>query len=99
MVNFSSRIPQSWELYVNNLSMWSSQTTSVTKPAVVTVTNQVQKKIISTPKITFVGGTQLKTTGARAEEIKTESVKTEVSSTVTAEGLLLLVLKFKTKNT
>ena len=31
------------------------------------------KKVMATPKITFVGGTQLKTTGAKTEEVKTEA--------------------------
>ncbi|ESO97481.1 hypothetical protein LOTGIDRAFT_53531, partial [Lottia gigantea] len=45
---------------------------------VVTSTTQGTKKVLATPKITFVGGTQLKTTGVKTEEIKVEN-KTETA--------------------
>ncbi|XP_067666899.1 zinc finger RNA-binding protein-like isoform X3 [Haliotis asinina] len=38
---------------------------------------QPAKKVLAAPKITFVGGTQLKTTGAKAEEVKVESIKVD----------------------
>ncbi|XP_064608008.1 zinc finger RNA-binding protein-like isoform X2 [Liolophura sinensis] len=41
------------------------------------------KKVLHTPKITFVGGTQLKTTGVKTEEVKAEP-KVETSSSTSS---------------
>lgn len=37
------------------------------------------KKVLATPKITFVGGNKLQTTGSKMEEVKTGTVKMETS--------------------
>jgi len=50
---------------------------SSTKPAsgksVVVPSTTASKKVLATPKINFVGGSQLKSTGSKAEEVKTGS--------------------------
>ena len=74
----------------------SSTTTTAGKPAVAgtkTVTVKPSatttivggtKKVLATPKITFVGGTQLKTTGVKAEDVKAET-KAVITSQPSAE--------------
>ncbi|XP_033750021.1 zinc finger RNA-binding protein-like isoform X2 [Pecten maximus] len=54
-------------------STTATATKPTTKPApVVTTQPTITKKVLSTPKITFVGGTQLKTLGTKPEEVKVE---------------------------
>eukprot|EP00106_Octopus_bimaculoides_P004151 XP_014771593.1 PREDICTED: zinc finger RNA-binding protein-like [Octopus bimaculoides] len=70
-------------------SVSSVKTLSKGTTATATNTGQAQtvKKVMATPKITFVGGAQLKTTGAKADELKVEKleVKTEPSATTETE--------------
>ena len=55
--------------------------------------------MIATPKINFVGGTQLKTTGAKTEEVKTAAAASTTNNTAAtpaadgnAEGTMLIYL-------
>ncbi|XP_025076885.1 LOW QUALITY PROTEIN: zinc finger RNA-binding protein-like [Pomacea canaliculata] len=45
------------------------------------------KKVIAAPKITFVGGTTLRTTGAKTEEVKVVETKAEPMQTISEEEL------------
>ncbi|XP_078313931.1 zinc finger RNA-binding protein-like isoform X3 [Crassostrea virginica] len=62
----------------------STSTANVAKPVVKSNNTPIAttKKVLSTPKITFVGGTQLKTL-----DVKTVEVKVEPTSTKSAESL------------
>ncbi|KAK3098799.1 hypothetical protein FSP39_023235 [Pinctada imbricata] len=56
--------------------------TAASKTVVKTVTTpgpQVTKKVLSTPKITFVGGSKLQTLGTKVEEVKVEPAPKTVS--------------------
>ncbi|XP_052278685.1 zinc finger RNA-binding protein-like isoform X4 [Dreissena polymorpha] len=73
-------IPSSDPVVVGAQKASSVSSVAVSKPAVAPVkapvptvsapTSVAAKKVLATPKITFVGGNQLKTTGAKMEEVK-----------------------------
>ncbi|KAL5005395.1 hypothetical protein ScPMuIL_018851 [Solemya velum] len=57
------------------------QTSTATKPLAKPVTPVAAKKVLATPKITFVGGTQLKSLGAKPEEVKAETAPASTAAT------------------
>ncbi|XP_045216764.1 zinc finger RNA-binding protein-like [Mercenaria mercenaria] len=63
-------------------------TSTTTKAAPVQPSTSAVKKVLATPKITFVGGSQLKTTGVKMEEVKaaTPSTATTVTSQVSVDS-------------
>ncbi|KAK6191667.1 hypothetical protein SNE40_003295 [Patella caerulea] len=64
----------------------TSQPTKTVVGKVVSSATQGTKKVLATPKITFVGGTQLKTTGVKTEEIKVDN-KPEVGDTSSSKPM------------
>ncbi|XP_029643380.1 zinc finger RNA-binding protein [Octopus sinensis] len=68
-------------------SVSSVKTLSKGTTATATNTGQAQtvKKVMATPKITFVGGAQLKTTGAKADELKDVKLEVKAESSATTE--------------
>lgn len=69
----------------------SSVVKTLTKPTTAATTiagqsSQTIKKVMATPKITFVGGAQLKTTGMKTEEMKVEKMEVKAETAGTSEG-------------
>lgn len=68
----------------------TSSSTTTAKPAatattaVKPTTTTTVKKVLATPKITFVGGNQLKTTGMKTEEVKAAAIKMETEAALSA---------------
>ncbi|KAL4228150.1 hypothetical protein ACF0H5_013583 [Mactra antiquata] len=53
---------------------------TTTKTTAAPATTNTVKKVLATPKITFVGGSQLKTTGVKMEEVKAVPASTPTTS-------------------
>lgn len=60
--------------------------TTATTPTAGTAAAAGVKKVVATPKITFIGGTQLKSTGVKTEEVKVKADAVETPAQAVEEG-------------